>query len=129
MTCTGSARVGTRAVLARTSLALTLVPEQMFGKKVSGQKTQKLFMTPAVSSAVAPSARNFQNIQQVFSRAEGQREAALRHASGASRALAVSRAGGLARWRSRVARCLLPRRRVPHDFEVLASCAPASSGS
>jgi len=78
VTCTGSARVGTRAVLARTSLALTLVPEQMFGKKVSGQKTQKLFMTPAVSSAVAPSARNFQNIQQVFSRAEGQREAALR---------------------------------------------------
>jgi len=55
--------------------------------------------------------------------ARGSVEAALRHASGASRALAVSRAGGLARWRSRVARCLLPRRRVPHDFEVLASCA------
>jgi hypothetical protein len=38
----------------------------MFGKKLSGQKTQKLFMTPAVSSAVAPSARNFQEIQQVI---------------------------------------------------------------
>ena len=37
----------------------------MFGKKVSGQTTQKLFMTPAVSSAVAPSARNFQEVQQV----------------------------------------------------------------
>jgi hypothetical protein len=39
--------------------------KQMFGKKVSGQTTQKLFMTPAVSSAVAPSARNFQEEQQV----------------------------------------------------------------
>ena len=37
----------------------------MFGKKVSGQTTQKLFMTPAVTSAVAPSARNFQEVQQV----------------------------------------------------------------
>jgi hypothetical protein len=42
----------------------------MFGKKISGQKTQKLFMTPAVSSAVAPSARNFQSIQQVCSERE-----------------------------------------------------------
>ena len=71
------ARGARRAVLPRTSQALTLlVPGQMFGKKVSGQKTQKLFMTPAVSSAVAPSARNFQSIQQVFSRADGQRVAA-----------------------------------------------------
>ena len=45
---------------------ILLGPVQMFGKKISGQKTQKLFMTPAVSSAVAPSARNFQSIQQVL---------------------------------------------------------------
>jgi hypothetical protein len=32
----------------------------MFGKKVSGQKTTKLYMTPAIESAVNPGARNFQ---------------------------------------------------------------------
>ena len=46
--------------------ACALVRPQMFGKKISGQKTQKLFMTPAVTSAVAPSARNFQEVQQVW---------------------------------------------------------------
>jgi hypothetical protein len=35
----------------------------MFGKKIStGQKTTKLFMTPAIESAVNPGARQFQAI-------------------------------------------------------------------
>jgi len=40
------------------------------GKKISssGQNTQKLFMTPAITSAVAPSARNFQSMQQDVNR-------------------------------------------------------------
>ncbi len=34
---------------------------QMFGKKITtGQKTTKLYMTPAIESAVNPSARTFQ---------------------------------------------------------------------
>ena len=40
----------------------------------SGQTTQKLFMTPAVTSAVAPSARNFQEVQQDVNRTVGLRQ-------------------------------------------------------
>jgi len=43
----------------------------MFGKKASSQKTTKLYMTPAIASAVNPGARDFQSMQQNVNRSVG----------------------------------------------------------